>query len=347
MEIAKSSDEGETFDDEKVPRPGSMKMKTKAQAMAMESLVKIAKLVDKMLPSMIYGYNLGNEQFTKYKALWMQKVPPEINYLLMGGFLCFYGGNFPALIATITAIQQSGQLPVLKKSLLVVFDQAKQACLVIQDEELVKALDENRDGYVSYEEIASGLQKQGRGLIMMAMPLVLKRLDPNVMNEAVTSIWAIWCSIMITLQSVFARQVSMGMRVGEIISGTAKLYISPMIAAKLEKEYKIWADYTVLVGCKICGVVVAMFLAKMIGAFTSAMQGGDILSRGAITTAKQYGIVVAKDTRNLQLIVMYVFGGLGFYYQLSSGFSLNIFLKLLFLPATVVEMILSFFVYRA
>lgn len=321
--------------------------KAKVLAMGMESLVMIAKLVDKMLPNILYGYSQGSQYYVKYKTQWVSKVPEEVNYIILGLFLCLYGGNYPALIATITAIQQSGQWSVLKKGLFEIYHQVKEASKVIQDDQMVKALDKNNDGHVSLEEIAAALQEQGKGLLLTAMPLVMTKVDPNVMNDAITSVWAIWCSVMITLQSVFARQISMGMRVGEIISVTAKHHISPIVASKFDKNFKVWADYSVLIGCKLVGVMVAMFLAKLIGGFMSAMQGGEIIAKAAIITAKDYKVVVSDDTADLKSILTYAFGGLGFYYQLTSGFSMNFILRIIFAPASIAEIALGFFVYRA
>jgi len=319
--------------------------RTKMIAMGKESLVAVAKLADKMLPTMIHSYHIGMAYYVKYKAQWDKTVPSEVNYVILGLFLCLFGGNFPALIATATAIQQSGQWHVLKKGLSVIVEQFKEAASVINDSEMIKKLDKNGDGVVSLEEIAEALREEGKGLIMTAMPLVLAKVDPNVMNDAITSIWAIWCSVMLTLQSVFARQIAMGMKVGEIVSHTAKQHINPIVASKLDKNYKIWADYAVLIGCKLVGVMVAMFLAKLIGGFMSAMQGGEIIAASAITTAKQHNIVLATDTENLKSILVYIFGGLGFYYQLTSGFSMPIILQILFAPASIGESVLGFFVY--
>lgn len=338
-------DAKEKYDDEKKSQP---EPSTTAQilAMGLESLVKVAKLVDTMLPTILHFYSIASEYYVKYKAQWISVVPPEVNTVILGLCLCLYGGNFPALIATITAIHQSGQGFKLKEAMIAIYEQVKKASAVIEEDEVIKQLDKNDDGIVNLEEIAAALQEQGKGLLVTVMPLVMNKVDPHVINDAIASVWAIWCSVMITLQSVFAQQISMGMQVGDIISVTAKRHISPIVAKNLEKNYKVWADYGVTVGCKLCGVLVAMFLAKLIGGLMSAMQGGEIIAKVVISKAKHYQIVITDETDNLQSIVTYIFGGLGFYYQLTSGFSINIFLQILFMPASIAEMVLGFFVYR-
>jgi len=341
-EKKESTTKAKTLDEEK-KEPTT---KAKILAMGTASLLAIAKLTDRMLPNILHAYCVGNEYYVKYKALWLSNVPADVNNIILGCFLCLYGGNYPALIATVTAIQQSGQWHVLKKGLIAIYEQVKEASQVLQEDEMVKMLDKNKDGHVSLEEIAAALQEQGKGLIITVMPSVLQKIDPNVMNDAITSVWAIWCSVMITLHSVFARQIAMGMQVGEIISQTAKQHISPVVAARMDKNYKIWADYGVLIACKFCGVMVAMFLTKLIGGFMTAMQGGEIVAKAVIIRGKQYKFIVSEDTGDLQSIIMYIIGGLGFYYQVTSGFSMNVILRTLLMPASVAEMILGFFVYR-
>lgn len=338
------TDTKENYDDEKKSEPST---KTQILAMGMESLVKVAKLVDTMLPTILHLYRIANTYYMKYKEQWISVVPSEVNTVILGLCLCLYGGNFPALIATVTAIHQTGQGNKLKKAVIDIYEQVLKASEIIEEDEVIKQLDKNEDGKVSLEEIAAALQEQGKGLLVTVMPMVMTRVNPHVINDAIGSVWAIWCSVLITLQSVFAQQISMGMQVGEIISGTAKHHISPIVAKNLDKSYKVWADYGVTVGCKLCGVLVAMFLAKLIGGFMSAMQGGKIIAKVAITSAKEYKVVVTEETENLQSICTYIFGGLGFYYQLTSGFSINAFLQVLFLPASIAEMVLGFFVYRA
>merc|ERR1719419_371819 len=113
----------------------------------------------------------------------------------------------------------------------------------------------------------------------------MKGVDPSVMNEAITSMWAISCSILITLKSLFARQIAMGMELGDVVSGTVKYRITPTIAANVDDEFKVWADYSVQVSCKFLGVFVAMFLSRLIGGFTCAIMGGEIIAKSIISLA--------------------------------------------------------------
>jgi len=317
----------------------------KAKTWAIESLQKVAKVIDNALPQILHVFGELKVYVILFRTKWSEVSNEDINQMVMGFFLCFYGGSFPALIATVTAIQQSGQWPTLKKGLMKVYSQLKEAGQVLQEDEIVKALDINKDGHVSLEEIAVGLKKSGRGLIMSVAPFVMKRVDPSVMNEAITSVWAISCSVLISLKSMFARQVAMGMQVGELVSGNVKYRISPLIASHVDEEYKVWADYSVQVGCKLIGVFVAMFLSRLIGGFTCAIQGGEIVGKRIISMACEKGVVKSEEKNNFETIATYLVGGMGFFYQLLSGFSMNIFLQLVLAPAILLEMVIGFFVY--
>merc|ERR1719184_397641 len=115
-----------------------------------------------MLPTILHTYAVASEYYVKYKAKWISVVPSEVNIVILGLCLCLYGGNFPALIATTTAIHQSGQGYKLKKALIDIYKEVGKAAKVIEEDEVVKALDTNNDGVVSLEEIAAALQEQGQ-----------------------------------------------------------------------------------------------------------------------------------------------------------------------------------------
>jgi len=313
----------------------------------METLVFIAKLVDEHLPEILRAYQVISGYIAICIAKWNENFNSDMNHVIFGFFLCFYGGNFPALMTAATAIHQSGQWGSLKKGVMTAYDQFKEACGVLQEDEIVKALDTNKDGKVSLLEIAEGFKKDEKGLVVTAIPLIMKRVDPNVMNEAITSLWAIWCSVMITLRSMFAREVALGMQVGDVISHTFKAYVGPAIAQSMDKESKVWADYSLLIGCKFVGVLVAMIFHKLLGAFTCAVLGGEIFAKGMMPMLRNYVKLSLDEVKNWQSIATYTIGGIGFLYQLKSGFSMSIIFQLLLAPIVIAEMVVGLFVYTA
>jgi len=325
-------------------------VQSRIQDVALVVLVAAARVVDDMLPTIFQLYARATALYRKFMKMWVKNVPPEMNYVLLGLFLCLYGGSFPAVIATATAIQQSGQWGNLVKGIKAIIDQVKEAATVLQEDAMVKALDKDHDGKVSLEEIAMAFQEQGKGLMMTAMPMILTRVDPKVMNNAIVSIWAIWCSVMVTLHSVFARQIALGMQFGESIFGINRNRKTPPAPSEMmkktdKKNHKVWTDYVTLICCKIAGVLFAMFLAKYIGGLMAALQGGEIIAKAAVELLTQYQIIVSQDTDDLQAVLTYIIGGIGFYSQIRSGFQINALLRLILAPARMAETILGLFVY--
>merc|ERR1719233_2643922 len=157
----------------------------------MDTLILTVQLVDDHLPQIILAYQVLSGYLDICKKKWNENFNSDMNYVILGFFLCFYGGSFPALITAGTAIHTSGQWCSLKKGVTTAYDQFKEACGVLQEDEIIKALDTNKDGKVSLLEIAEGFKKDEKGLVVTAIPLIMKRVDPNVMNEAITSLWAI------------------------------------------------------------------------------------------------------------------------------------------------------------
>merc|ERR1719499_277588 len=99
-----------------------------------------------MLPTILHLYRIANTYYMKYKEQWISVVPSEVNTVILGLCLCLYGGNFPALIATVTAIHQTGQGNKLKKALIDIYKEVRKASKVIEEDEVIKALDKNNDG---------------------------------------------------------------------------------------------------------------------------------------------------------------------------------------------------------
>jgi len=332
---------------ESIPAKSRSQKFTAVKNTVMETLVFIAKLVDWHLPHIIRAYEVLSEYLAIGIAKWKENFNSDMNHVMLGFFLCFYGGSFPALLTTVTAIYQSGQWGSLKKGVITAYNEFKEACGVLKEDEIVKALDKNKDGQVSFLEIVMGFKKGGKGLVVTVMPLIIQKVDPNVMNEAITSIWTIWCLIMITLRSMFAREIAMGMQVGDVISNTMKVYVAPAIAQKVDNKWKIWVNYSLLIGCKFVGVLVAMILQKLLGAFACAMLGGEIFAKGMMPMMSNYVKLSLDEAKNWQSITTYMIGGIGFLYQLKSGFTMNIIFQLLLAPAVILEMVIALFVYTA
>merc|ERR1711879_676353 len=304
-----------------------------------ESAVMVAGAIDNALPTILQYYVLCKEK-VELGLMYVDKYStPEINTGVLGFFLCFYGGQFPALIAATTAVHQSGQWPNLLNGLSLLLEQTKEAFKVLEDDAIVKKLDADNDGKVSLAEIAQGFKDNSRGLIVEAAPLVMKKVDPDVVNEAVTSVWVIIMSVMVTLQSHFAQQVALGMRVGDIVGAglreKAMPLLTPYIEGSMEKVNKVWVEYGIKVACKGVGVFIAMFMSKLIGGFHAALQGG-----------QQVAILVEDaNMKDVEMGVTYVLAAIGFLYQLRSGFTMNILFQLILMPAFIGEYALNFFVF--
>jgi len=316
----------------------------KAVEVLMLCLIKFAQVLDFVMPFILHAYNLINKEAAKHKTKLLNNVLQEWACLVFGVFICLFGGRFPVLVAILVAVRQSGQWPELKKDLKAVCDVMEDVVEVIHEDDIVKALDENSDGKVSLEEIAVGLGEEGKGLLVLAFPLIMKRVDPIILNNALCSIWAISCSIVVTVQSKFAQVIAMGTYVGEIVCGGAARHIIPVLVGHMAPQYKIWADYLMFSFARLCGIVISMCLSHLIGGITTGIYGGSIAAKYTISVGKMYRLTITEDTTQLETLLGYAFGGLGVFCQYDRGFSDKF--HFLLMPFTFLENGLGLLVFR-
>lgn len=333
-------------DDEKAEKPSSSGAPG-WQETGSQILVGVASGLDFCLPYVLQYYGIFYKYYIIAKTQWNEYSTPEINDIVFGLFLCFYGGQFPALLAAMIAVRQSGQWPKLQAGFKEIVDQLKKAIEILKDDEVVKMLDTDKDGKVDFSEIAKGFKENGKGLIAEVTPLVLKKVDPTILNESITSVWAITIQVSVTLQSAFARQIALGMRIGDIASGGLKHFVVPAVSKNLNKEHKVWADWGFALAAKAVGVVVAMFLSKLVGGFHSALQGGEYVAKGIVKFGKAHGVIQEGNTADINMGLMYFFGLSGFWWQLKNGFGMNVLFKLILAPFLLAEWTVSLLCYTS
>lgn len=257
-----------------------------------------------------------------------QYHPEEYLPMALGLVLAFFGGHFVALIAAVEAFKLCGWettkrcLKLLHADYVVVKDANDKDNLV----------DDNHDG------IADVLQINSRELATRKIKLVIKSCDPEVISEAILGLNTAVLGVIATLRAQFAYTVTLGASIGTVISKVAFTVAFPVLRQVVPVEYQKWISPVIRYACRGFGITIAWWLQVVSSSIHSALRGGEQFTKGLVLflARNNYSLTVTEGSY-LFAAITYLVALLGFYCQVSTGFSLIFPLNILLFPFTMAE----------
>ena len=173
--------------------------------------------------------------------------------------------------------------------------------------------------------------------------LVLKVVDPDKCQSALNSLLSGLLAVLLNLKVTFARAVTLGATLGDIIKNFFDKKALPQVLAVVPPEYHKWIPIIVDYVCKAIAICIAMMLQTMISAFHSAVRGGQMFGQGAVRYLHRIGkIEFSVEDSMVDEVAGYVMATIGLLWQFSSGFSLHFPFSLILLPVTMSETFLTY-----
>jgi hypothetical protein len=270
-------------------------------------------------------------------------LPTNVIKMIFGVTLCFYGGPFLASFAAIEAFRKMG------------FERTiADLTIVYEDIQLIRAAstkdddkDEDGDGMADVDQIsAADLAKRK---MMVAMTAVKK---PELLQQAVGSLWASYLAVLATLKLEFARTTAIALALAEMIKMPIMRVVSPLMGMALGPDLKHWVDTIVDSTINILAMIFAWYLQMIISAFYSGLRGGtmfanamfDLLNdKGWINMFPDFIVPVKPYDPNesyLDEIVGYTLAAVGFGTQIFSGFAIQFPINIILMPFTLLEWVL-------
>jgi len=220
-----------------------------------------------------------------------------------------------------------------------------------------------------------------RTALLLNMKSLLIAVNPNEVMNGIVVIWQVLLTMIATLRSSIAKEIALGVNLGKMFHKNVSVYIKPYILQMVfntqnntsnnvnksntnnkndnndiddEESLKQWVDFLIEFVCKLIGISLSFILIRCISAFHSALKGSLIITKYIFSFLIQQQLVPANvnvdnhgESNILFLFVQYSLACYGFYYQLISGFTIRFwFLRLLLLPFTFVELVLSYLATR-
>jgi len=199
------------------------------------------------------------------------------------------------------------------------------------------ARDDDNDGIPDVQQIPS------QDLITRKLKIFLTNCSPQKLQEALSGIYAGLVSVLATLRLQFARTITLGSTIGEVIASPAIKYGHPIIAAMVPSDYHKWIDVILTYIARSIGVSIAWTLSRIVATVHSAMRGSQVFCESFARWTGKRGYMLLSNGYWDEVFIC-VCAVLGFYIQIKSWFSLPWILYLPLFPVVITERILTYLV---
>jgi hypothetical protein len=162
--------------------------------------------------------------------LLFQKLPQNAMLFAYGSVFCFFGGTFPTLFAAIQAAEHGGRQKVLE-ALNALSD---EALTVINESKKDDDADLNKDGKKDSEELSQS------EYLARKTKLVLKKMNPEKIDQAISSMYSVWLSVAAVLSIQFARTIALALSISDILKKPIDRFITPIVNVAIPNDYEKW-----------------------------------------------------------------------------------------------------------
>mmetsp|Transcript_50381 Transcript_50381/g.58810 ORF Transcript_50381/g.58810 Transcript_50381/m.58810 type:complete len:317 (-) Transcript_50381:105-1055(-) len=264
--------------------------------------------------------------------IWV-KIPSDVARLIVGIIFCFFGGVYPTLFAAIQAVKAGG-FNVLQEAII---DLTEEAQKIMEASKKDDDVDADKDGTPDVEQIGD------EELIIRKMSLVVTKMNPAKVDNAMTAIYRIWFTVIATLTVKFAMVVTLAMTLSDFLKDAINRVLKPIVDQLIPDKYAKWVPVIVGWATKAFAMSIAWTIQSVICAFTSACEGGLIISRTLIKMLVKEGItlggILPKDhTKSvIDEYASYGFALLGFLFQWKMGFDVPFPFNIVLFPLEISE----------
>jgi len=256
-------------------------------------------------------------------------LPVDLFSALTGLGLCFCGGAYCSSIAAVEAFRMCGW----EQTKAALMDVAEEAKAIQAANEVDNKRDDDGNGVPDVDEISASELLQRK---MMVFALAVK--DPTKLNAALGGLYTAWVAVQGTLRIEFARTITLGVSMGEMVMPTALRLGVPLLAALIPPKYHHWIPTIIRNVVRAGAVSIAWRLQVVNSAIQSAMRGGLLFARSMLRWMQSRKIVTTShEDTYADEVAGYSVAALGFYCQLNWGFGMPFPLDIVMFPFTAIE----------
>lgn len=293
-------------------------------------LNKAAVLLNEAQPYLEKAYDYGLQGY-KVIEPYHELVP-----IVLGLLMVFFGGHFMTTMAAIEAYNLCGWRKT-RRCLGQLYESYKLVLAANKEDNLK---DEDGDGVKDVHQISK------RDLLSRKLFLFFRTADPDKISNALLGIYQGFMGVIATLRVQFAQAITLGVVLGETFAEFADEYFTPMLKKVIPEEQHKWIPTIINYGCKTIGVSIAWFIQRVISSFYSSIRGAKLVVQNGLALRERMvedsTKINASDVQFVGAVGVLAF--LGFYWQLSSFYSLPFPFNVILLPVRFVENMLIWFV---
>ncbi len=213
-----------------------MTTETDEKQKAENAAKKIAELAEKLqglakpiLDAIVFVIPLMIK-YSRLARVYIEKLPSNAFNFVVGFIFCFFGGLYPVLFAAIQAAEHGGRKAVMNA----MSDIADEAVKIIEESKKDDKVDADGDGKADVDQIAT------KEFVRRKFLLVMKKMDPHKVDNAISSIYHVWLAVAAVLTIEFARAISLALSIADFLKQPINRYVAPVIKKVVPDEYDKW-----------------------------------------------------------------------------------------------------------
>jgi hypothetical protein len=167
---------------------------------------------------------------TRKLYLSFLKLPQNALLFVYGSIFCFFGGTFPTLFAALQAAEHGGRQLLLDS----LNDLSEEALVIINESKKDDDADVNKDGKKDTEALSQS------EFLAHKTKLVLKKMNPEKIDKAISSMYTVWLSVAAVLSIQFARTIAMALSISDFLKKPIDRLVTPAVNVAIPKDYEKW-----------------------------------------------------------------------------------------------------------
>ena len=308
---------------------------TSAAVLLQKAAVPVSAAVSFLLPAIIFGCS---KAWAFYKSL-----PKNAVKFWTGFVFCFFGGLYPVAFAAVQAAEHGGRQKVVK----CLTELSEEAMVILEESKKDNKKDDDGDGVDDVKQL------DGTQFAMRKFNLVMTKMDPKKVDNAIAQLYSVWLAVIAVLVVQFARTISLALSMSDFMKKPVDRFIVPTVEMATPAKYKRWIPVVLGWIIKSIAMSIAWYIQTVISAVTSALTGGQMMARAAydFSLYRKWtlgGMITPNcDDSLLDEGLMYLFAGLGIYFQFKLHFDMPFPFNYLLWPLEIFEYYLRWSITKA